>query len=399
MAVDVRRRFASSISRRQTVTTDQVPVPQGVPTPGWTTPLWVSEDNPGRIGEVEGDMCLLDSGLVAITTWGSDTFGLDQWVIRPGNVPEKGPHHFDSSDFDWTSVPGYESLGPADPAGEVWSDICITVPTGPYSWAVTGQAQDSDPAGAPGDEPIAAFYSVDPATLVISRTRIDYHADAEFYADEVYAARYGDSVALLPQVGSAAGPRIAIAHPGGSSDLIDVPYTGWGILDRPGPIAVVGDVVLMFDEYNGISTWHLNGSGQIARITQAIGQDDWEWAMFTCPMTDGRVAVVCSGPTLSYTDNTLPVKVAIINLSPLRVDTIIDVAPFARSVGWTGGWKSNVRSMQQMPNGLLVVSWVTSSIMHHGDRGPGERGGDRAAHVALLHLRRHHVRVPTGGAG
>jgi len=331
----------------------------------WIDPIWVSQDYPDAIWEVEGDMCRLDSGLIVISTFSGD--GLSQWAINPAtNPPTVGPLHFDSSDTDWTTTPGFEVMGPPDPAGYVWGDICVTVPVGTNEWAVTGEAEgDLDNDGI--HFPVAAFYTVNPSTLEISRTGIDYHdaTDAGYYEDNAYGARWGSKVAVTGQV-DVDLPRIAIASQDGSTVILDVPWPGWpDFNNRPGPLAVVGNVVMMFDQTLGISTWDLNGGGQIARITQDIGQGVWGWGMFTCTMSNGKIAAVCSGPyDPDYTDDTLPVKVAIITPSPLAVDTVIDIVPAARSVGWTGGWKSNVRDIGQMPDGTLVVSYEIAHVMY-----------------------------------
>lgn len=348
------------------IDSDQVaddPVP--TPSPVMTTPLWISSGDPGAIGHIEGDFCVLDSGLVVVATFSSDTYGQTQWVINP-STPTRGPMHFDGSGTDWGSISGYEALGGPDPAGDIFSDINFVVPVGDYSWCLIGTGNDSNVSG---QYCVGIFYSVDPDTLEITRDHLVYKDYTDFYTDETYATRWGNKVVALPQIQfSWTGPKIGILDPSGTCTPMNTTWTGYGGSgeNRPGPVGVSGDIALLFAEDGpSITSWDLNAGTELDHLVVDLGQGSWEWAMFTCTMSNGKIAVVCSGPdNVSYTSSTLPVKVAIIDPSPLAVEKTIDVLPAAKATGWTGGWFSNVRSISETEDGKLLVSYTNGNVMY-----------------------------------
>jgi len=315
----------------------------------WNEPIHLGADDDMKQYEVEGDMCLLPSGIIIVMVQESGWYRTPMWAIRPTSPPTVGPMCFSGNQY-----------GEEDGGFEIhFDDINFAVPCGENTFAIMGEAA-SGPDFDNGA--VAIILDVDPDTLVITQRVVVKAPWTEYYSDECNAATWqGDKVVIMPaQIGiTSGGARLGIVTASGGFSTLDVIYEE-SPSARPGTFTVVGDRGL-FAKSDGTELYgfDLPGGGGV----NSVPWPGWgSWSDQSCPLDDGTAAFLISKiPGTGGSSAHSQPWVLIVDPVSLEILHEYSLPFFAREIGFTGGWYSNVRSISQLPDGNLLVGLVVGS--------------------------------------
>jgi hypothetical protein len=313
-------------------------------------------DNNDVFGLVEGSVCMLSSSIVVVASLSSYSQAVHYWAVDvSGSTPVVGPEAvYWSFDNTW-AIP----LMPDDPAinqFDTINDLSSIVRTGSTTFAMVGEPGAALPDGT---WHAASFYSVDPSTLVITRTAICGLTDAEtnlYFPEEQTSAAWGSKVV---SISDHADSYLVIASPDGSTQILGIPGVVGGANSA---VAVTGDtaVIATFSAGSDDMDWYgvdLNTGSVTGHGTMVdIGSDNW--AIFSTTLPDGRIAYTSAGRyDERISASVAPVFVSVLDPATGAYERFQIPNSSATLRGWTGGWYSNVRDINCWPDGKIVVSW------------------------------------------
>lgn len=339
------------------------------PLPPWSVPLRINSvpnvDTNDSYGFNEAHMCVLDSGIVVVSALSVDSYAIHCWAIDcSGDTPVIGSEAiFNADSQSWASDP----VLPDDPKRRALGDLNECVALGPYTFGYTGEADESYHAdGTPttgfGDTlahygHVASLFSVNPTTLAITRTQfvVGDWDNNEAVESEATSARWGNKMVIVRDR-SDNPSHVWIVSPDGTLDIFNT--TSWCELTAP---VVSGDSCFLFGQTLPYSdgVYHLLQIDLTTGTFYDLGSkpeiSDYNFSWFGVKRSDGTPAWIVSTEDSGYNGDAY---VAIFNVGSLDLVHLSDTAEFT---GWTGGWYSNVRDIDAMPDGTLVASWVDDS--------------------------------------
>lgn len=332
----------------------------------WTNPKRLSGPNPSSTstnddnGLVEGQMCVLDSGIVVVMAFSSASFAVHAWAVDiSGTAPVVGPiAYFNSDGNSWASIPD-------DPKGMIIGDLGPMMATGDYTFAgMTGESESVDASGDRNGAVrdygiICCLFSVDPTTLAITRDSI---VTGRWDADDVPSTnnsmtRWGTDKVVITSADNFNPPKLWVVNPDGTHDTISLPLT-----QLCAGVAVSGDNAFFFSPPSGLgTTYHLyevalpgGGFTDHGALT-AVGINLYSW--YGIPLSGGRVAY--SNVNAGAGSDIGPFNLLVFDPA---LTGPYQVAPTARDVGWTGGYFSPAVSIDTTQDGLLLMGYYDGSV-------------------------------------
>lgn len=330
----------------------------------WTEPILLTRPDPFADSSDEGslpeaDVAWLGGNVAIVGAFSGYSYILRLWAIDVrGAAPVVGPtnYFYGYKNTAWVDPPV-----PIDPKGAALNDLSFIIPTGPTTFAVIGQANESYDADGTLNRfagtycHAATFFEVDPNTLAITRTQmclVPYAAlGSTSWVRSVTGARWGNNVAIV-----LANGLVLVARPDGTVTVYDL---GPINLYLGAPI-VVGDEAYFFGD-GGAAAHELSVNLNTGELTDGgsvggVGGGNYSW--FGAPRPDGKMIWTTNGTGLFNTYT--PVKVAIDvpgDYDPL----VLPVADSARTIGWEFDWYGNDRAIGVWPDNTAILAYTPPS--------------------------------------
>lgn len=317
---------------------------------------------------VEISLCYAGDGKIVCA--GHDGFTLHTWVV---DITSPTAPVFGDRQMWYASGSSY---APDDPDGWFFALSDLNRLVSPSAGVVALCGETSDDFG--GEAMISDIFTVN-SNNSLTRSNL---VKTTYFFDIPTIDRWDDKVVVVDAdadsgwfPADAGNAPVFVVDPSDGSfvvrsiDSADLAAFGSANI---GPIAVSGDMALMFCHPSGEFTDYAplimdltDGSYVVHATIPEIGDQNYSW--FLVGLEDGW--------GLTYTLDSFSGNVVYTTISTSGAkgaDVVVSDGP-ARTVGFTGGWKSNVRSIAAWPDGTPLVgypgAWVT---IDSGTATPGE---------------------------